>query len=760
MSSEKQQLSISVRGLVEYYYRAGDLDLYTYSSSSRLRAGQRAHQKIQNRRGDEWEKEVYLRYIHEDEEFDLLIRGRIDCLQRNAKETRLEEIKTITRDPEQIDESSFNNWWGQVKIYGAILAEQEDLEKVNLQLTLYHLETKKEHILEQEFSREESDRFLKILIGHYLVWARKLADWQRKRNMSLQEFTFPFDSYRSGQREMAVKVYQAIQGEGQLLVEAPTGIGKTMAALFPALKAIGTGIIDRIFYLTARTTGKSIAAGTAGIMLEKGLQAKIIVLTAKDKICFNPLLACHPAECKYAKGFYDRLDSAIEDMFPYLHYSRELVEKISRKHVICPFEFSLLISQWSDVIIGDYNYAFDPRIYLRRFFEEKSENYTFLVDEAHNLVDRSREMFSFELEKGKVLALRRQVKGILPGIYKLLGKINQELLDKRKIMTADEEVELEKPDFLDKPLRQFQKAADVWLAQNIPSGFRSDFLELYFEINSFLSCLEYYDDCFRTLWRREKSELNVKLFCLDPSTRLAESLLRTNSVTFYSATLSPFHYYREIFGLEREVGVLQLASPFPPENLKVQLVNISTRYRQRQVTLPYLAAQISDFIRNQTGNTLIFFPSYAYLKKVVEKIGHQIDSHKILIQASGMTETEREEFLLQFSSGERVTGFAVMGGVFGEGIDLVGDKLEAIAVIGVGLPGIDLERELIRGYYPEPDKGYDFAYIYPGMTRVLQAAGRLIRTETDKGELLLIDDRFFHRKFRNLMPEKWVIGER
>ena len=552
MQSEKQQLSVSVRNLVEYYNRSGDLDMYTYSSTSRMRAGQRAHQKLQNRLPDGYETEVFLSYTYQDEEFDLVIRGRIDCLLRQETETRLEEIKTITRNPDQIAESSFDNWWGQVKVYAAILVEQEDLSEATVQLTLYHLETKEEHKLEQKCGQEELRDFLKQLIVHYLDWARKMAAWQRVRNRSLEDFTFPFAEYRMGQREMAVKVYQTIRDESQLLGEAPTGIGKTIAAMFPSLKAIGSGLLDRIFYLTARTTGKIIALGTAKLMLDRGLQAKFVVLTAKDKICFNPEQACHPEECQYARGYYDRLGGAIEEIFPKLLYNRETIEAVSRKHNICPFEFSLMISLWSDCIVADYNYAFDPRIYLRRFFEEKNERYVFLIDEAHNLMDRSREMFSFELEKGNILALRREIKGHLPGLYKKLGEINKLFLEKRKELEYDEVQEEEKPVFLEKPLRQFQKAADKWLAQNIQTGFRSSFLELYFEINSFISCLENFDGCYRTLWKKDKSDLRVRLYCLDPASRLSECLERCNSalhsfISRYSAARS---LWRNWLGLQ------------------------------------------------------------------------------------------------------------------------------------------------------------------------------------------------------------------
>ncbi len=754
--ANKPELKVSVRTLIEFFYRQGDLDLETYISSRRMQQGIRAHQKLQKQRPAGYEKEVSLKYSFEAEDFIMVIRGRIDGIYKSETETVLEEIKSITKDPEAIIGHSYLLWWGQAKIYGAIYCQQQDLEGLDIQLVLYHLERHEEIDKKQYFSSEELQKFLETVIARYYNWAAKLSARQQARDKSLERLVFPYHSYRKGQREMAVEVYHMIRDSGHLLVQAPTGIGKTLAAIFPALKALGNDLADRIFYLTARTTGKMIAAQTAAILAENDLDCRFIVLTSKERICPNPGSACHPDECEYARGFYDRLEAAIYDIFAEKIYDRDIIESYSMKHRICPFEFSLDIALWCDCIICDYNYAFDPRVYLRRFFEASSERYAFLIDEAHNLVDRAREMFSCDLTKSETLSIRRKLKGQLLEIYKLLTKINNIFLQYKKEMEKDQVHSAEIPGEIDAPARKFIQATDKWLSLNYKTGFRKDLLEYYFKVNAFLWGCENFSESYRTLFHREEQELTIKLFCLDPAQRLAECLQRCQSAAFFSATLTPFDYYRELFGCSDDAQFLSLPTPFPPENLLITRKKIQTRYRRREETIGQLCEAIIYFLRQQNGNVLVFFPSYRYLKMGLEIIEQADLKHQILVQKTGMSEAEREEYLLEFhKTGELKAGFAVMGGVFGEGIDLVGDTLTAAVIVGVGLPGIDQERELIRNYYEDREKGYNYAYTYPGFTRVLQAAGRVIRTETDLGSILLIDDRFFTMKYHQLFPNWW-----
>jgi DNA excision repair protein ERCC-2 len=754
----KPEIKVSVRSLIEFYYRQGDLDMATYTSNSRMQQGMRAHQKLQKSRPQEYQAEISLAHTLETEDFNLIIRGRMDGLYRYEDKTILEEIKSTTHTPEQISEHSYLLWWGQAKIYAAIYCQQESLAEIDVQLALYHLGSKTETILPESFTALELQQFLETISTKYLKWAAKLSGRMQQRDIALQSLEFPYSTYRKGQRKMAVEVYHAIRSQTQLLTQAPTGIGKTMAAIFPAFKAIGTGLTERIFYLTARTTGKDIAAASAEILLNKGLFASVIVLTSKERICFNPQKSCHPDDCEYAKGFYDRLEAAIDDVFDNKMYDRTTVETFSKKHRICPFEFSLDIALWCDLIICDYNYAFDPRVYLRRFFEASEEKYTFLVDEAHNLVDRAREMFSRELLKSQTLAVRRSIKDKLPAIYKLVSKLNTVFLQYKKEMENDEEHSLELPADLEKPARAFIKATDKWLALNQQTDFRHELLDYYFEVNAFIWGMENYSSSYRTLYQRERSELVIKLFCLDPATQLAACLMRCQSAVFFSATLTPFQYYQELFGCHPETQFLNLPSPFPAQNLKIFRSRIQTRYRARQHTLADLAQSISSFISKQKGNVLIFFPSYRYMQNTLELIQQHDLTQQLLIQKSGMSETAREQFLTEFQKPDVITaGFAVMGGVFGEGIDLTGEYLTAAVIVGVGLPGIDQQRELIRAYYEDTTKGYDYAYTFPGFTRVLQAVGRVIRTETDKGSILLIDDRFYTMRYRQLYPKWWRV---
>jgi len=753
---EKTELRVSVRLLIEFCFRSGDLDLETYTSSRRAQQGLRAHQKLQKSRPDNYRKEVTLNYKLETEDFLLAIRGRMDGLYITDKEVIIEEIKTTSHPLEKISPQALLLWWGQAKIYAAIYCRQNELRDITVQLAIYQLDTKEETKLKEHYNITELDEFFKDVLDKFYEWAKLKSIWQTKRDISLRKMEFPYPKYRLGQRELAVEIYHNIKNDGQIIVQAPTGIGKTLATLFAALKAIGTGFTDRIFYLTARTTGKTIAAETAQNLADNGLDCRFLVLTSKERVCFNPQSACHPDECEFAKGFYDRLNDAVRDIFFVKVCDRNIIEEFSRKHSICPFEFSLEIALYSDCIICDYNYAFDPRVYLRRFFEASNENYTFLVDEAHNLVDRSRGMYSAELQKSQILKIRRRLKGRQPEIYSLLGKLNQIFLHYKKEMLLDEEDDCHLPEKLAEPARKFIRAADHWLAKNIKTEFRRELIELYFLVNTFIYVWENYSEHYRTLYNRQKNDLTISLYCLNPAQNLAERLSCSKNAAFFSATLSPFEYYRELFGCNPGTRYLSLGSPFPPQNLKIDKANIQTRFRLREKTLPQLCNIISSFIKKQTGNILIFFPSYRYLYQFYECLDPNEFEHKFLLQESGMSEPQREQFLDEFINNDQpAAGFAVLGGVFGEGIDLVGDRLSAAVIVGVGLPGICQKRQLIRNYYPDHEKGYNYAYTFPGITRVLQAAGRVIRSENDKGSILLIDDRFFTHKYRKLLPRWW-----
>lgn len=768
MNALKKSLSVSVRALVEYTLRSGDL-VSEFQGSVRAAEGIRIHRKIQKARPEEYTAEVSITHQYETDEFTLEIRGRIDGVYTYPERVVINEIKSTARDLGLLEREEQPLHWGQLKCYAYLYALQEDLDEIEGQLTYCHVDSGEIRELKRLFSCDDLEAFFQDLIRRYLEWAATLEEWGELRDASIGALDFPFPSYRPGQRQMAESVYRTIRDKAQLLAQAPTGIGKTLAALFPAIKAIGEGETHKIFYLTARTTGRTVAEQSLEAQRGKGLRLKSLTITAKDKVCFCPESACNGEECEFARGYFDRVNEGTQAMFAQDCWNRDTIEEAARRFTLCPFELSLDLSLWADCIICDYNYAFDPRVYLKRFFLEVQEDYCFVVDEAHNLVDRSREMFSAEIRKQPFLDLRRQVKERLPKLYKQMGKINASLLEYRKLCETEPDrqlsreghfrVEKDAPETLLPMLREFLKQAEVWLAQNIQSAFREALLDLYFEVNQFLRISENYDEAYVSCFEKEGSDLRLKLFCLDPSRLMADALKRCRAAIFFSATLTPLDYFHSIFGCGEEAGRLMLASPFPPENLRLLVADrISTYYRQREKTKEAVAQAIASAISARTGNYLLFFPSYHYMRMIAESFSEQNPEIATIIQTPGMTEVEREEFLERFSHDNQDTlaGFAVMGGIFGEGIDLVGERLSGTVIVGVGLPGISPERELIKEYFTQTHgTGFEFAYLYPGINRVFQAAGRVIRSERDRGVVLLIDQRFSSMRYTRLFPQEW-----
>ena len=759
----KQKLQIAVRELVEHVLRSGDLE-HAFIGVSRAVEGIRAHQKIQRSRPDVYTPEITVSHQVETERFILEIGGRIDGVYRYPDSVIIDEIKTTVSELDRFEDKENQIHWGQAKCYAYLYALEFNLENIVIQLTYYRPDTEEIREFQRSFIVEELGAFFNDLIDRYLRWAEAITDWCRLRDESLKRFKFPFGAYRPGQREMAVDVYRTIQQGRQLMVQAATGIGKTMAVLFPAAKALGEGLTPKIFYLTARTTGKTAAEKALIEMRNQGARIKSLTLTAKEKICFDSEKACTPEECEFVAGYYDRIDSALTSIFTRDHFDRETVSAIALEHRVCPFEFSLELALWADCIVCDYNYAFDPRVYLRRFFLEEANRYTFLIDEAHNLVDRSRDMFSAELWKQPFLELRRVLKDDLPGVYKSMGRINSWMVKKRKACEAAGHAlaEKEDPQDLYPFLQGFLRLTEKWLALNIKTPYRESLLDLYFKVNGFSRIAEQYDENYTTCSEKFHKDFRVKLFCVDPSGPLHEAFRRCASAVFFSATLSPMNYFLSILGCDPEAYQRLIPSPFPPQNQCVLIMeNISTRYKHRETSKESVAAAIFSMVNQKMGNYLIFFPSYVYMKMVSEVFVSQYSHIDIICQTPESTEAERDRFLEQFSgeSGKTLVGFVVMGGVFGEGIDLEGERLSGAAVVGVGLPAISMERELIKDYFSlHQGLGFEYAYIFPGMNRVLQAAGRVIRSEHDRGEILLIGERFTHSPYRHILPEEWDPG--
>ncbi|MEE8397445.1 MAG: ATP-dependent DNA helicase, partial [Desulfobacterales bacterium] len=597
--------------------------------------------------------------------------------------------------------------------------------------------------------------------SRYLEWADNIFQWYETRDESIAPLSFPFATYRPGQRQMAVDTYRTIRDKDQLIVQAATGIGKTMAAIFPAVKAIAEKLHEKIFYLTARTTGRAAAEKALDELRTRGLQIKSLTLTAKDKICFSPDSRCTADECTFAKGYYDRIDDALKDMFSCDGFTRERVEAIARTHQVCPFEFSLDLALWMDCIICDYNYAFDPKVYLRRFFAEGGGAYTFCIDEAHNLVDRSREMFSAEITKQPFLDLRRKLRHELPHIHKRMGKVNAWMVKARKKCDASGGAlaEPDCPNGLLPLLGYFLYDTERWLSFNLKTAFREDLLDLYFSVSGFVRVADQYNQRYATCYETTGKDLRLKLFCMDPSEQMESALKRCQAAVFFSATMTPIDYFIKILGCDVSTENRIIGSPFPEDNLGLFVADrVSTFYRDRDRTKQMVTGAILTLVNERKGNYLVFFPSYAYMDMIYSVFCEKTPDMKTIHQTPGMSEPERDAFLDQFSRehADTTVGFAVMGGIFGEGIDLVGDRLSGVAIIGVGLPGISLENDLIRDYFAtETGTGFEYAYLYPGINRVLQAAGRVIRTSRDRGVVLLIDQRFSTFRYRSLFPATW-----
>jgi len=757
---ENNEIRISIRNLVEFVLMSGDLDS-RFVGANRMLEGTRAHQRIQRAGGEAYNAEVYLSYNVELDGFILTLEGRADGIITGEQRVVIDEIKTTTKPLESIDEDYNPLHWAQAKCYAYIYAEQNSLDSMDVQLTYYQIDTDERKSFRKTFSITELKEFFYDLVEKYAIWAMMSISWRLERDESIRELRFPFASYRKGQRELAVAAYKTMEEGKKLFAQAPTGIGKTISTLFPAVKAVGEGHISKIFYLTAKTVTRQVAEEAFMRMRSRGLKFKTITLTAKDKICFCKSAGCNPEQCEYAKGHFSRVNDAVFDILNNEDdFTREKIETYAKKHRVCPFEYALDLSLWADCIICDYNYVFDPRVYLRRFFLNNKGDYAFLIDEAHNLVDRAREMFSAELYKSSFLELKRIMKSKQSKIAKLLSEINKYMISLRKecgeqgFLVKQEELK-----DLYKLLKELLKESEDWLSRNHGSEGFEQMLELYFDAMAFIRISEFFDERYVTFIEAEKSEVRVKLFCLDPSYLLSEATRRGKAAVFFSATLTPLNYFREILGGSDGDYTMILPSPFSRDNLCLLTADrISTRYRNRESSYDSIVEIIGTTVEQKPGNYMVYFPSYKYMNEVYSRFTEQFPDVATIVQESAMQEEERENFLEMFrpDATETLVGFSVLGGIFSEGIDLRGDRLIGAIIVGVGLPQISAEQDIIMNYFREKNSmGYEYAYMFPGMNKVLQAAGRVIRSENDRGIVILVDERYSQRNYRNLFPEHW-----
>ena len=818
-----QQIRLAVRQLVEFLLQTGDIDS-RFAGFDRANEGARIHRKLQKQAGEGYQPEVFLSGSREVDGIRCTVEGRADGIFTDSEgRTVIDEIKTTGVPSGEISAELNFCHWAQGMVYASLYAAQQDLPEAAVRLTYYQIDDDKIFYFTRYFSSDELEDFFLGLLRQYAPWARRQLDWDAARAASLQAMRFPYASYRPGQRALAGEVYRACKtgreaGKGgfRLFCQAPTGTGKTMSALFPSLKAMGEGTGEKLFYFTARTTARA-AAEDAVVLLRQanpGLVFRSVTLTAKEKVCLAKNEAgrpvCMPEACPYARGYYDRRKEALAALLDGGgQLDRPAIEAAARQFTVCPFELGLDLSDWADLVIGDYNYLFDPTVHLRRFFELAGD-WIFLIDEAHNLPDRAREMYSASFAKSSIAEAKR---ALLRGKNALKGHLlraDRELLALRRAVEAlaprrrteagpesvpaSEPPQAEQLGFFDQPpaakktapspalpeplyaqdgtvfFRELPPAVvrplysllpplQDWLEHNPDDPAHEQLLDLYFSLHDLLRTADRYDEHSVTQLTARGSELTIRLLCLDPSAFVDESLACGRTSVLFSATLIPPAYYKKVLGCGGARAVA-LESPFPPGNLGLYcLPGISTRYRHREASVGPISDALAALAQSKVGNYLAFFPSYAYLRQVWADFTARYPGIRTIAQESGLDEAGRAAFLARFvlDPAETLLGFGVLGGVFGEGVDLVGSRLIGCAIVGVGLPQVSPRQEMLRRYFDEKDgSGFDCAYRFPGMNKVLQAAGRVIRTEHDRGVVLLLDDRFAQEGYRRLFPRHWA----
>ncbi|MCM3747740.1 ATP-dependent DNA helicase [Paenibacillus pasadenensis] len=838
---ESGGLRIAVRALAEYACRGGSI-VYGFRSAVAMTEGARIHKEIQAAYGEQDERELFLREQLEHAGVRWTIEGRCDGLLREEGMEAVDEIKSVSMPLGELPEDGFRVHWAQAMGYAYMFAVQQERERMRVQLTYVQKDTGEVRRLSRICSMEELKASMLWLLEAYAPYARMMQRHRERRDASLGGLDFPFGRFRPGQKRLSAAVYRTLETRGGLFAKAPTGIGKTMSVLWPAVRSLGE--VSRLFYLTARTTTRAAAEDALRRMEKDGLIVHAVTLTAKEKICPQPEVRCDGAECPFADGYFDRINGAVLDLLQEeTLITRETVERYALKHRVCPFEFSLDAAYAADVIIGDYNYVFDPKISLKRLLAEQARRSALLVDEAHNLPDRARAMYSAALDKAPFLALQRSFKSGAPALAAAAKAVNAQFIALRKQMDAGGEGPAElkaagagiftgeaPPQELLAAVSAFAETAAAALAAGEVGGSagiitaaadgrpaeaeavsvaaRSGaadegadahapdasklLLETYWAAKSFEAAGGWYDERFAFIAERSKGgSVKVTLQCLDPSQLLRQTAKHYGGRVFFSATLSPLSFYMDQLGADEEDRSLTLPSPFDSGQLDVEIVPYSTRYADRETTLQPLVRKLLQETSGRGGNWLVFFPSYAYMNAAFRQLLAELGAPdepdaedaaedgvskrfqpgaaytlgngkelRLQLQRPEMSEEERDGYLSVYETSEagavRV-GFAVMGGVFSEGVDLTGDRLTGVAVVGVGLPQIGSERDLLAAYEQRQGRsGFDYAYVYPGIGKVLQAGGRLIRSEEDRGALLLIDDRYRQPRYRRLLPEEWL----
>lgn len=767
---EQPIIHISVRNLVEFILRSGDIDNRTAGADKdAMLMGGKIHRKIQRRMGAEYHAEVPLKYEVQCRGFTLSVEGRADGVIERPEGTVIDEIKGVFRELELMKEPVPVHL-AQAKCYAYIYADTHELKEIGIQMTYCNMDTEEIRRFQSVCSYDVLKEWFFGVLGQYEKWARYEIEWKKKRNDSIRQVQFPFE-YREGQKILAQSVYRTILRKKKLFIQAPTGVGKTISTVFPAVKAVGEGLGDKIFYLTAKTITRTVAWQAFELLREQCLRMKVLILTAKEKICFCEEHNCNPDACPYAKGHYDRVNDAVYELITSSdEMNREILEEQARKWKVCPHEMSLDVSVWVDAVICDYNYVFDPNAHLRRFFGEGNKGeYLFLIDEAHNLVERGRSMYSAELYKEDFLKLKKLVKQKAPKLTKRLEECNKQMLALKR-ECQDYQV-LNSVSHVYIKLVSLMTEMERYLEECREEELRKEVLELYFAVRMFINIHDRLDENYMIYSEfDEAGRFKVRLFCVNPAKCLQEFLDKGNSAVFFSATLLPIRYYKTLLSTSKEDYAIYAKSPFDPANRRILLgTDVSTKYTRRGSEMYRRYAEyLIQAAKARQGNYLAFFPSYRFMEEVYEEFILMLEEREAagetkrieyIMQSQYMTEEAREIFLENFeeSREQSLVGFCVMGGIFSEGIDLAEDKLIGALIVGTGLPQVCRERELLKMYFDAQGlRGFDYAYLYPGMNKVLQSAGRVIRTDSDKGIILLLDERFRDGRYQETFPREWA----
>ena len=753
------KLTVSVTDLVRFCHRSGDID-HRFSPSPTGEQGVAGHQRVYSRRPDTYCSEYAVEYDHRETDLQLTLRGRADGY--DPKQGVVEEIKTCRVAAASIPEQVTRMHMAQGRLYAAMIAAQDDLPTLDVRLTWFDIDRDKEDSLLESCSREELDAFLATTLAQFSDWLHMLAQLRSARDASLAALVFPFGEFRQGQRELAELTYKCIDQGGQLLLEAPTGSGKTAAVLFPALKALATDKHDKIAFVTAKTVGRRAAEDAMAHFREAGYSGSALSLTARDKVCLSPGSACHGDDCPYARAYYDKLPTAMEAAMLAPALRRQEIEDLAQRFEVCPYQLALDLLPWVDMVIADLHYVYSLTATLAGAMAVSGMRWSVLLDEAHNLPDRARGMYSAALAKSALMAARSAAN---PVLAKSLARVNRAFLALQKERWQEVEFDSREslPADLLRTLQDFTAATSEQLVEE-PTYLqrRPELLSFFFDVLQFLRVAEQWGDDFRLELSRDagRQSLRLTLNCLDPARLLAQKQQRAHAVTAFSATLSPMGWTRATLGLAEEAVCSRGTSPFASEQLIVRLVtDVDTRYRARDASLPSLAALLQQWLLSEAGNCIIYFPSYRYMQdclQAMERVATASSSRTVWVQQREQDDVGREQLLHLLTQRCDVVAFCILGGVFGEGIDLPGDQLSSVVVVGVGMPQVNRgTRQLQRWYQQHGGNGFEYAFLYPGMLKVDQALGRVVRRMEDRGKALLIDPRYAEQQYRDLLPPWW-----